>query len=415
MRNFVVLLLLLFSIEPIFSQSLIKQHVQENSIEIHSLNAVEKNDTDLDAIGKAIGEARVVMLGEQDHGDAAAFQLKTRLVRYLHEKKGFDVLAFESDFYGVTRGWDATVAGRLPLYQLINQNVGPVWTRCNECTDLFDYVKSAFLTERPLILAGFDPSTMYCYSRKNIINEIDSFLLALNIPFTSTSAYKASLLPLLQTIVQPPYPANPDSLLYSTAVMQIDTVLIQVKAKRQQNELAIKSLESLQSNLRRMIAKEYFVRMEDRDKQMADNLAWLTEVKYANRKIIVWAASYHIAKLESDKIRHRNMGSRYIAEATREKQSYVMGFTSFGGKTTNWDRTFYEVSSPEKESVEGWLYGKGYEAAFFDLRGFRKRNPKGIEPFFMAGIRHLQQKDDWTKFYDGVIYLKTMRPCTVGK
>jgi erythromycin esterase len=416
MKQFLISALVVFFFEYSYSQVLIKQQVQEKSTAINSLKIQEKDDRDLDAIGKAIGNARVVMLGEQDHGDAATFQMKARLVRYLHEKMGFDVLAFESDFYGVTRGWEATAAGQLPLYQLISQDVGPVWTRCNECSDVFDYVKASFLTDRPLVLAGFDPSTMYGFSRRNIMQEIDSFLNASAIAFASTTPYKTSLLPLLQNFVQPPYPLNPDSLLYVKAIKQIDTVLLQLNEKGKQNELLTNALGSLQSNMRRLLQKaDYLARMEDRDKQMAENLAWLTDVKYSKRKVIVWAASYHIAKWESDKIRHRNMGERYASNPQHEKQSYVVGFTSYEGKTTNWDRTHYAVSSPEKESVEGWLFEKGYEAAFFDLRSFRKRNPAVSEQFFMAGIRHLQQKDDWTKFYDGVIYLKTMFPCTVGQ
>jgi erythromycin esterase-like protein len=41
------------------------------------------------------------LLGEQNHGDAPALFAKTKLVKYLHEKHGFNILAFESDFYGL--------------------------------------------------------------------------------------------------------------------------------------------------------------------------------------------------------------------------------------------------------------------------------------------------------------------------
>jgi erythromycin esterase len=54
---------------------------------------------DLLPFAQAIGQARVVALGEQTHGGAEEFLLKTRLVKYLHEKMGFDVLLLESGFY----------------------------------------------------------------------------------------------------------------------------------------------------------------------------------------------------------------------------------------------------------------------------------------------------------------------------
>src|SRR4051812_14855097 len=74
--------------------------VKKNAVPLTSVEPAD-DDTfaDLEAFGKAVGDSRIVFLGEQTHGDGATFLAKTRLIRYLHAKKGFDVLAFESGFY----------------------------------------------------------------------------------------------------------------------------------------------------------------------------------------------------------------------------------------------------------------------------------------------------------------------------
>src|SRR5438045_4042073 len=49
----------------------------------------------LASVGRAIGNAKVVMMGEPWHGDGGAIRARAGLIRYLHEQLGFDVLAFE--------------------------------------------------------------------------------------------------------------------------------------------------------------------------------------------------------------------------------------------------------------------------------------------------------------------------------
>ena len=83
------------------AQNTIKKYVQSQTVSL-----TMEDTTGFAAIGNAIGEARIVLLGEQDHGDAAAFAMKTALVKYLHEQKGFNVLAFESDFFALNKGWE---------------------------------------------------------------------------------------------------------------------------------------------------------------------------------------------------------------------------------------------------------------------------------------------------------------------
>ena len=91
---------------PLKAQKDIKDYVKLNTNSVTTIDPKDTDYSDLEAIGNAIGDARIVMLGEQDHGDAPTFLAKTRLIQYLHEKKGFNVLAFESDFFGLNYGWD---------------------------------------------------------------------------------------------------------------------------------------------------------------------------------------------------------------------------------------------------------------------------------------------------------------------
>src|SRR4051794_33215908 len=65
-------------------------------VTVDSISIDEADFRDLSPLARAIGDARVVMLGEAGHGDGATFRAKARLVRFLHEQLGFDVLAWES-------------------------------------------------------------------------------------------------------------------------------------------------------------------------------------------------------------------------------------------------------------------------------------------------------------------------------
>src|SRR5579864_1991081 len=52
--------------------------LKSHAAQLRSIDPADADFADLEPIRRAIGEARIVMLGEQSHGDGATFRAKTR-------------------------------------------------------------------------------------------------------------------------------------------------------------------------------------------------------------------------------------------------------------------------------------------------------------------------------------------------
>ena len=55
----------------------------------------EDGSYDFTVLGEIIGDKRVIALGESSHGIGDFYTLKSELIQYLHQEKGFEVLAME--------------------------------------------------------------------------------------------------------------------------------------------------------------------------------------------------------------------------------------------------------------------------------------------------------------------------------
>jgi len=143
------------------SDKAIKKHAKDNQHTIKSIDPQETGFDDLAAIGAAVGNARVVMLGEQCHGDGATFAAKSRLIKYLHEVKGFDVLAFEADFFTLNNYGSANLTNNVATYKRIAQGINNIWSQTEECNYLFnDTYPVPMLQEAPLGLLGLTTNFM---------------------------------------------------------------------------------------------------------------------------------------------------------------------------------------------------------------------------------------------------------------
>lgn len=407
-------------------QAYVKQHAQP----IASIDPAFRDDADLAAIGQAIGEARVVLLGEQDHGNGATFQAKTRLVKYLHEQKGFNVLAFEGDFFALNHGWETLPKTPVAMQQFVRDNVYDYWSQCHECEDLlYAYLPQTYQTTHPLRLAGIDNQLYGSFSpaaasRRELPAFLTSWLTGQGVAYAATPAYRAFFVPFLDTLSQPQYFATrpPTHLIAHKAAKLrrfeavVDTLLGALPpAARASYEGRV--LENL-----RVLTQESAVYTEDevatynlRDAQMARNLDWLANVRYPTEKILVWAASSHVSKGPATAYRTQPrpityMGTRFMANPLNARQSYVLGFSSQRGATRRVQAAQPTRLSPApRGSFESWI-NESYAYAFVDFRPWQAA-PASNRFFWMTGPHHVGELADWPQLYDGIFFIREMTPC----
>jgi hypothetical protein len=133
--------------------------VLDHLVALRTLDVADGDLEDLAPLAAAIGDARVVSLGEQSHGDGACFRAKARLIRFLHERLGFDVLAFESGLFDCSIAeTHLRAATAETAHAAFEQGVFAIWTRSEACRPLFDYLRDAHApgAAHPLELAGVD-------------------------------------------------------------------------------------------------------------------------------------------------------------------------------------------------------------------------------------------------------------------
>lgn len=412
MKKIILFLFTCITVINAGAQSSIQAYVKAQVKPIYSNDPHDSRTDDLEAIGKAIGNAQIVSLGEQDHGDAPTFLAKARLVRYLHEKKGFDVIAFESDFYSLVSAGDAAAQGSSPL-RLMNENIFSIWTGCMECSDIFHYIDSSYSTSSPLIVTGFDSQLHGNYRVNNYKKDMQAMLEQ------AGSRYTGQLLPLFDYIRRY-YPLHGGRVIPMDSLVYFDQITDSVN--RELEHLPDSSfirilVKSLQSYIKQHIyfAQGSYESETVRDRQMAENFLWLYRHKYPGRKIIIWAHNYHIAKntyaaFPSRKYgKHLSMGNE-LARVLKDTM-YILGFTSYSGTAGRVMVKPFRVKKPAKTSIERWMAAGDPAFAFVDLKAWRLANPAVKELFFMKGKFHENAEAIWTDVFDGVFYIRDMYPC----
>jgi len=383
---------------------------------------------DLEMLKPLLHDKRIVFLGESSHGVAQFNLAKTRLIQFLHQDMGYNVLAFESGMGNVMNA-QGQIDKQAALQTMKDAIFGVWWTK--ETLPLFDYAKSTQATEQPLVLTGFDIQQQGAFTNGDWLqnpklaqqfNEAEKQLAEWSsgkdlkgyqkVKATIIDVYKQvkSQIQFKEKELQAAYPKEPH------IVKLMDRTLAdRIRLADEYIELTIQSnIDIEQNNI-----ESFLQTMEWRDQAMMENLLWLAEEVYPTEKFIVWAHNDHIRKAQSDV-----MGSPYPVKLMGErlpdiykKYSYVLGLYMTSGETANNMGEPMAVLPPVKGSIEDILSSTNKPYTFIDLRN--RQNERGnswmFEPRLSYSWGMIQESLVPRDQYDGILLIDQVNKPTYIK
>jgi hypothetical protein len=161
-------------------------------------------------------------------------------------------------------------------------------------------------------------------------------------------------------------------------------------------------------------------RFNPRDAQMADNLLWLANRRYGGRRIIVWAATMHLARdphlidtgdPDLDYTGVEPMG--HLVSRALGEEVYTIGFTACDGAAgVAWAEPW--TLPPAAEGTLELLCAQAdLKNAFIDLRHVERDSPLR-EPLTARPLGYQPMMARWPQILDGMIFTRTMYPSTRG-
>jgi erythromycin esterase len=392
--------------------------IKENYTPIRSLTASVYSD--LQFLKSLLEGRRIVQLGESGHGVKEFNQAKVRLIRFLHQEMGFDVIAFESSIFDCF--YTNESSGNMNAQAMMQNSIYAVWST-REVVKLFEYIKETQESERPLILAGFDMKRSgRAYDDRpeffrDVIESIDSNYAQMvndfdrefidetkGISWDEIKSYitsrKDELMDFYESLVEF-FDLNMDDLQNSSSQNPQSPLVARQEAWSvlqfiQFNEEGIDS-----TRLTRI-----------RDNAMAENLSFLANILYPGKKIVVWAHNFHIRHHGEGVTNYsvRTMGT-WTAEEFRPVL-YTIGLYMYQGSAAWGDGDVYTISPPNANSLEAICYRARCKFLLVDMLSqvesegnswmFTTIEAKswGNNPLYMV------LRDQ----YDGILFIHTVNP-----
>ncbi len=387
------------------AQNTTEEKINSRLVDLHKVGDNDENFEGFEQIKTEIGDAQIVMLGEQSHTDATTFETKIKLIKYLHQQMGFEILAFESSIYDCNRAWSMIQKGH-DVKDALGKGIYSIWAGLEELNPLYQYVEQELELQNPLMIAGFDAQLIGKLAADSFAIDLTAYLAT----FDDSSMYQEGIQQ-LQSFINASRRGKrikKKKAHQNIAFLQKLTALIKNKQNNELSKFWLQTLESFE-----VFCSDSRLGTDNRDQQMAENLIWLKE-KYPDKKIICWGATSHflynssLIKLQDEKMQkavgdyylnHSFMGD-YIKEKYGD-EVYTIGFIAHEG-SYGFNRT-RSIESASVNSLE-YLIGKSPEDNYFlPLKDIT------LEGYVSRPLAHQNMVTDIAQLMDGVVFNRHMR------
>ena len=382
-----------------------------------------KGFDDLAPIGKLIGKARIVALGEATHGTREFFQLKHRFLEYLVAKQGFTVFAIEANQPECRAINDYVLHGKGTAKEALSGIYFWTWNT-EEVLAMIEWMRAwnadpahaqkVQFTGYDMQTATVAHATVAAFLTKVAPDQAAALLAPIAVLGEARESPSVGKLP----------PAEQGKLVAGLAAAgkafdgsrKVWTAAAGAAAYAD----ARHDLRILEQATQMFIAGPNSESFNIRDRAMAENIDWLLDQTKA--KIVVWAHNGHIANTLSTFV---NMGSHL---RKRYKQDYVnVGFVFGEGSFQAIDFTKdsrklaeFTLGPPPEENASVAFSRAGKPLLVLDLRALPKRGPvhdwfTAAHPVRDTGAGFLNEKamtypQVLPDLYDAVIFVdKTTR------
>ncbi|HUU28572.1 MAG TPA: erythromycin esterase family protein [archaeon] len=388
----------------------------QHAIPMRSLAPDDDDFTDLRPLREAIGDARVVLLGEESHESGTTIRAISRLVRFLHQEMGFDVVAFESGLYDMWKVWQLMQAGHDPG-DAMRQGMFGVWSYAADFQPLARYLGQQAVGPHPLEVSGVDCALTGTLSRQQLVSELRELVAREHLGEESKNLVPGFWTTLSVFVDSQNTHVQQDVL--SDLRWLAERLADAGETRSAAEGRTLRLWAQVSRSLAELIALFWIdAYSEPRDRQMARNLTWLAREYFPGRKIIVWAHNahvlHHMYRLSQDSTKKSivTMGQG-VWEAFGDS-SFVIAATAYSGQFGRpplW--RVYTVASDQDPTfeLEELLATTGLEQAVVPLRNL----PPGgdwLRSPILSRDGYLSVLTTWPDHADAILFMRAATPRT---